>query len=464
MDQRDVSTLLVEAFDHASFLYVNSKFNSGRFSGLKYHKPEIDHIKRKWAALEYNDEKARFREERKAFITECHQFSRQASEWQTTCKIQRSREGHKLKNERFEAVKEKLREEGFGEVLNRMRITDIFRLKKLGPVNRPSKLTDKGWKSIRPSIIQFIVPLLEKYRQELKDQATQARIRYLRKALDIRQSNGACRTAESDREPGFFELAMMPAFQTLLRDESTDARDEVIAAKFDVNSLIETWTNYYRGVFAELALLGLGESPTTLDLANLLDLAIVHFTCTRCKRRQLRWPHVLSHRCFRDKSTSLAHYVGSYYHFFLGATRSNHDAPYRGEELASFDDHLEVARDIIMLAGLAPDRATYADMEASGARFFCRGCPISTKKMAYDWQAAIRHATIMHSTGGVDRGPVWELLPLGQAAVVRDFEWVLQSRNIRLSELEKNPLNVFGCALCPWHGDILSVKAHLHFA
>ncbi|PIL35923.1 hypothetical protein GSI_01583 [Ganoderma sinense ZZ0214-1] len=463
MDQKDVSTLLVEVFDHASFLYVNSKYNSGRFSGLRYHKPEIDEIKRKWATLRDDEEKRRFREERKTFITECQQFSREASEWQTGCKIQRSQEGHKLKVERFEAVKQKLREEGFGEVLDHLRLADLFRLKKLGSVNRPSKLTDKGWKSIRSSVIQHMVPLREKYCQELKQQATQARIRYLRKTLDARQSNGVPRTAESDREPGFFELAMMPAFQTLLRDESTDVRDEAIAAQLDLPGLIETWTNYYKSVFVELTLLGLGESSTTLDLVNLLDLAIVHFRCTRCKRRQLRWPHVLSHRCFRDTSASLMRYV-SVDPSFVGYTRFNHDAPYRGEELARFDDHLEVARDIIRLAGLAPDSATYADMQAVGTRFLCRGCPISTKKTAYDWQAAIQHSTIIHSTDGVDPGPVWEPLPSNQAAVVQDFEWRLLARNSQLSELEKNPLNVFGCAQCPWHGDILSMKAHLHFA
>lgn len=41
-------------------------------------------------------------------------------------------------------VKDKLREEGFGEVLDHMHFVDNIRLRKLGPVNRPSKLTDKG--------------------------------------------------------------------------------------------------------------------------------------------------------------------------------------------------------------------------------------------------------------------------------------------------------------------------------
>ncbi|KAM5534544.1 hypothetical protein V8D89_011748 [Ganoderma adspersum] len=476
--EREVSTLLVEVFGHISFPYVNSKYNSGRLSGLRYHRPEIDKIKRKWASLRDDEEKAKFREERKAFVTECQQFSREASEWQTMCKIQRSEEGRKLKNERFEAVKHKLREEGFGEVLDHMRLCDIFRLKKLGSVNRPFKLTDKGmfihrliivyplihqigWKSIRPSVIQYMVPIGEKYHQERKEQVVQARVAYLRKALDARQSIGVPRTAASDREPGFFELATMPGFQALLRDESGDVGDKAIAMQLDLHSLIETWTNYYRNVFAELALVGLGEFSVTLDLANLLDLAIVHFACTRCQRRQLRWPHVLSHRCFRDRSIPV--YVGVD-RCFIDYIRSNHDAPYRGQELARFDDHLKVARNIIGLAGFPPERATYDDMQNSGARFECRGCPVSTNRTAYDWQAAIQHSTIVHSTDGTDIGPVWEPLPPYDAAIFRHFDTMLDSQNSQLSELEKNPLNVFGCVCCPWNGDFLSMKVHLYFA
>ncbi len=96
--------------------------SSGRFSGSKYHKPEIDALKRRWATVWDDEEKAKFMEERKAFVNECQQvrtisigllrtkcgrsvfqFSRLASEWQTMCKIQRSQEGNKLKTERFEA-------------------------------------------------------------------------------------------------------------------------------------------------------------------------------------------------------------------------------------------------------------------------------------------------------------------------------------------------------------------------
>lgn len=232
-----------------------------------------------------------------------------------------------------------------------------------------------------------MVPICEKYHQERRQQVAKARLAHLRNALDSRLSNGEPRTAESDREPGFFDLATMPEFQALLRDESDDTEDETIDRRLD--GLIETWTNYYRNVFAELALVGLGEFSAALDLFNLLDLAIVHFACTRCQRRQLRWPQVLSHRCFRDRSITQALCVGGD-RSFIDFLRSSHDMPYRGQEVARFDDHLEVAREIIALAGLSPESATYQDMEASGARFVCRGCPISTMRTAYDWQAAVR--------------------------------------------------------------------------
>ncbi|KAI1795639.1 hypothetical protein LXA43DRAFT_991437 [Ganoderma leucocontextum] len=460
--EREVSTFLLETFQYPWLPYVNSQYNSSRFLGSKYHKPEIDEIKRKWATLRDDDEKAKFKADRKAFVDECQQFSRLLSEWQTVCKIQRSQEGHKLKNERFEAVKQKLREEGFAEVLDYMRMTDILHLKKLGCVNRPSKLTEKGWKSIRPSIIQYMVPLREKYFQECREKVYRAGLAHLRQALDAHQSNDVPRTAALDCEPGFFELATMPAFQAILRDgQSNDVKEEAIATQLDIHNLVDSWTDYYKNVFTELALKGLGECSATLDLSNLLNLAVVCFACTRCKRRRLRWPHVLAHRCFRDMSTSMVHY--GIEPSFLVHTRSSHDVPYRGEELVRFDDHLAVARSIISLCGLAPDTATYADMEVSGARLVCWCCPIITKRMVFDWKAAIQHSTIIHPTDGADSelDPFWERIPPGQAATADALERALLSRNGTLASLSQNPLNVFGCARCTWHGDFVNAKFHL---
>ena len=309
-------------------------------------------------------------------------------------------------------IKSKLREEGFADVLDYMDLADPYRLRKLGSVNRASKLTDKGtsthcldvvhiltyrigWKAIRPSIIQHIVPLRAKYLQERKEKVFQDRLRYLRQALDARQSHNIPRTAASDCEPGFLALATMPAFQTLLRDEPADAETEDIAIQLGLHALVESWTDYCKGFFTRLALQGLGGDAAglSLDLANVLDLAVVYFACTRCKRRQLRWPHVLAHRCFRDKSTSLMH--PAVQPSFKAYMRFDYDAPYRGEELAKFDNHLEVARSIIRLTDLQPGTATYADMETSGARFVCWRCPILTKRTVFDWQAAVRR-TLHH--------------------------------------------------------------------
>ena len=147
-------------------------------------------------------------------------------------------------------IKSKLREEGFADVLDYMDLADPYRLRKLGSVNRASKLTDKGtsthcldvvhiltyrigWKAIRPSIIRHIVPLRAKYLQGRKEKVFQDRLRYLRQALDARQSHNIPRTAASDCEPGFLALATMPAFQTLLRDEPADAETEDIAIQLE---------------------------------------------------------------------------------------------------------------------------------------------------------------------------------------------------------------------------------------
>ena len=91
--ERELTAFLVKLFGHMSFSYVNSKYkyaglsprcygysytnvtprSSSRVSGLRYHRPEIDEIKRKWESLRDDEERAKFKEERKAFVTECQQ-------------------------------------------------------------------------------------------------------------------------------------------------------------------------------------------------------------------------------------------------------------------------------------------------------------------------------------------------------------------------------------------------------
>ncbi len=55
----------------------------------------------------------------------------------------------------------------------------------------------------------------------------------------------------------------------------------------------------------------------------------------------------------------------------------------------------------------------------------------------------------------------WQLIPPEQADAVQVFEQALLERNNTLTSLSQNPVNVFGCARCTWHGDFVNIRRHL---
>ena len=46
-------------------------YSTSRYSGRKYHRPEIDALKRQWAALRNDEERAKFKDDRATFVKEC---------------------------------------------------------------------------------------------------------------------------------------------------------------------------------------------------------------------------------------------------------------------------------------------------------------------------------------------------------------------------------------------------------
>ncbi|TBU45784.1 hypothetical protein BD309DRAFT_955402 [Dichomitus squalens] len=456
-DETEVSAFLMEAFQYASDLYVNSRYDTGRSFGRQYHIPEIGAVRRQWAALRDDAERARFKADRAAFVAESQKYCKLLSLWQVSCKGKRSKEVCELKRERFEAVKCRLHQEGFGDVLSCMKYMELTGLKRMSSVNRASKLTDKGWKSIRTSVVQYMTPIHDRYLKARTELTYRLRLGRLRDLLDDYHHSNTPRTPSSDCEPGFCELATLPAIQTLLQDRSSDVVQELQILPVDFPSLMISWTEHHRNVFVELALRGLGESSASLELDTLLDLALVSFVCKRCHRRQLRWPHLLSHRCFRDRSE--VHPKSVYEVLASHQMQSDHDAPYRGEELAVFDDHVAVTHSIISLCGLAPDTATYKDVEDAGATLVCWLCMSESpgQCQVFDWQTAIRHSIISHSTEGADPASFWERLLPVQTVQAHALERTLVQQNNTLSQ---NPINVFGCTRCPSHGSVVVLMFH----
>ncbi|EJF65483.1 hypothetical protein DICSQDRAFT_152678 [Dichomitus squalens LYAD-421 SS1] len=459
IDESEVSAFLMIAFQNAYHLYVNPRTNR-RPSKRKYHKPEIDALKREWTELRNDEERTRFKEDRAAFVRESQKHCELLSAWQRLCQHKRSEEVYELKGERFKAIKVRLREEGFGEVFDHMRYSDLADLKRMSSVNRASKLTEKGWNIIRTSIVQYMTSVRDKYRAEASYRKYLKRFQNL---FDAYQSSNTPRTQEWDYEPGFFDLATSPAIRGLLEDGSGNITQDFHNFYVHMSDFAKTWKDHYWNIFTQLAVKGLGKFSASLEQDTLLNLAIVSFVCKRCHQRQLRWPHLLSHRCFRDRSRIEP--KGTNELLAAQHVRSDHDARYRGEELVVFDDHNIVTRTIVSLCGFTPELATCYEMNDQdvSVRLVCSLCPTEglEKWQVFDWQAAIQHSIACHSTEGVNAASCWGRISPRQAALTKALERLLAQRNSTLSALSHNPMNVFGCALCCSNGSIDNIRNHL---
>ncbi|KAI0692020.1 hypothetical protein C8T65DRAFT_730608 [Cerioporus squamosus] len=90
------------------------------------------------------------------------QFAIAMRKWATEQEQRRANELQELKDARLEAVKQRLRNEGYGVQLDTMPLDE---LKALGPVRQARQLTERGWKSIRDEVVAF----MERTRDDLSE-------------------------------------------------------------------------------------------------------------------------------------------------------------------------------------------------------------------------------------------------------------------------------------------------------
>ncbi|TBU45774.1 hypothetical protein BD309DRAFT_1068016 [Dichomitus squalens] len=485
-DRNDVETLLREVMGEArggesALRYIR------RHQG-KYHTEEVATIRNEWVRLKTDEEKEAYKDRRKAFVEECEKYASLLPHWRYSYNERLFRDKLDLRAARFEAIKDRLREEGWADVIDHLHFNDDWRLSNLKEVSRTTKLTDNGWKHIRQSIVDFVAPLRLVYARNRLTRVCEARLasirmteeklvsmyrtrlRYLRELLDSCQLAEDRRTAESDLKPGFAEFADIPEIKSLVRNEMDDITpNDFLALQGRLADLIVSWTDHWQAVFIQKALAA-GElddiiTPTT----SLLDLAIVSFVCQSCRQTQLRWPYVLAHRCFRQIPTVFSvgrrKTHGTYSRAVWGLVRHNNDAPFEGGQHAIFSRHVAITRAVIAACGLDASTATYGEMENCGARLVCSFCSIHDrlaegKYGVFAWQAAIYHSISSHPnchSGSVDD---WERISDSDATRVKERE-ISRALNT-ISSLGDSDV-VLGCTQCNYHGSLAEVQEHVLF-
>ena len=222
-----------------------------------------------------------------------------------------------------------------------------------------------------------------------------ARLGYVKNALKIYRSQNTPRTANTDREPGFADFANIPSLKSLImQDEANDVVLKSLRVLLqNIPDLLAQWFHTNEQMFALKALEALGahfcafqENP-----AALLDLAIVSFVCTKCRRIGLRWPGILAHRCLRS-GRGLDLFSTTYGHAVFIYSQSAPDLPFLGRELTVFDEHVHITRSVISACGLNPSTATFDQIEGCGVRF-TSGILHPHWEQVEDWHAVVRLAS-----------------------------------------------------------------------
>ncbi len=188
------------------------------------------------------------------------------------------------------------------------------------------------------------------------------------------------RTRDSDFDPQFKDLILMPGFRALLdtpdsADMSPLDDDDKMRAMFDNGRA--KWQEDRRSELCGM----LQESvDSSLDDTGLLALTQALFRCLKCRRDGLRYPEVLAHECPRKFSWRYLigwgaghvedvdqHAVATYKHHYRPA--------WSGERsLTASTQAIAYMRSIMEACGLDPDTVTPQEADACGVRLICRKC------------------------------------------------------------------------------------------
>ncbi|TFK91360.1 hypothetical protein K466DRAFT_660137 [Polyporus arcularius HHB13444] len=125
----------------------------GSFPRPFYHSEEFREFQRDVYGLRAGVHLSAFVKQKAENVKLRKQFATTMREWETKQDQRRVSENEALKDARLEAVKQRLRDEGYGPQLDTMVLDE---LKLLGPVRQARQLSDRGWKTIRDKVVGFM--------------------------------------------------------------------------------------------------------------------------------------------------------------------------------------------------------------------------------------------------------------------------------------------------------------------
>ncbi|KAI0675149.1 hypothetical protein C8Q78DRAFT_1010751 [Trametes maxima] len=391
-----------------------------------YHDPSIlqkeyDEVKARWQAFTTDEEKKLFAQERTGAIEERMLPVKALKHWSHVQTNARHNELENMRKTRRTRIFERLRDEGWGEELDKMSPYSREKLDSHKLVRKAQKLTENGWQTIRPDLVAVMQGVRTIRLKNERSTLVQSRLRAFHHFYVSYEESVGLRTFVSKMQASFSDLALMSPFKDLL-----DSPSAAVFTPQDFEHLRYLIPAAREACYREQVLLFLAKACEVYQVPHQvtsLGLAIVTFACAECGRIDLRWPNVLAHRCSRRTEWPAEGY-GLDVRLF--AEHAGRRGPWKTDSVPfTPGSSAEVARTIVLACGCNPHTATYNDMEACGARLVCLVCPaepVSGLRKVYDWKHAVAHRSRHCSPEYDGNESGWKVLDVRYAAKVREME------------------------------------------
>ncbi|OJT01676.1 hypothetical protein TRAPUB_7878 [Trametes pubescens] len=355
--------------------------------------PEVRTLEAQWQTLADEGEKIRFAQEHVAARSQRISTMEALKVWQAAELNHRSEELDNIRKARFESIVARLRQEGWADELSKMADSEcMYKLKYHRAVRKPQKLTDAVWRSIRQEVIGQLESVRAARLENEWFEIYIKRLGYLRDVVSTYEASLGRRTAMTEIQACFLDLAKRPPFQQLI-DASSSAeitRDDFERLRHTIPALKAAWLAEREQEFLRKA-----QQVIAIDGdVSLLSLAILTFECHTCGREDLKWPHVLAHSCARPVNYAYGPDSWSKAVLIFCVWTGKRPPWQAAEDLFSANVHVEVARSVVAACGFPPDVSTHAEMDCVEARLVCMACPPDPEvvcKKTFTWRGAVAH-------------------------------------------------------------------------
>ncbi|CAL1694139.1 unnamed protein product [Somion occarium] len=324
--------------------------------------------------------------------------------WYNNKKLNRAIELEDIKDARYKAIKNKLKELGYEKdvIYCEQYCMSKESLKQLSVVRQSKPLTERTWQTIRPTVIDFltttVTPLriVHEYTLYLRPRAA-----ILRKAVEkfARLSHGVF--------PHVRDFASLPEVRAIL-DPADKA--EISVESFDallplLPELVTRWREDITGKLETFVRreLSSDESEDVPDGIRALDLAIATiFRCSHCKKPIVgAYPGTVSHRCRPAYVAALVQMTRGY-----GLWSKKQDDPFdtaieRALKWAKWS-HRDVdllksdVEPVLEACGQNSLSTTAQDMDELDFRFRCKKCDSFQARAIFRWREAALHSRDCH--------------------------------------------------------------------